>query len=119
MKIRQSYPLGITAINKEQLSGTEAKISCTVTGLTRLLDKVRWTKDDGTDIKPGDADYNFTRGTFSGGSQTTILTVAASKNDLDTTYSCVITSNEHGGIEQSTNVHLKVFSKCPCKSRLL
>ena len=95
-------------MNREQLTGTAATISCIVAGLTRELDEVKWTKSDYTDITSGQDGYTIDVGTLSGDSQTTTLTVPADKNTQDTTYRCVITSNEHKG---SITVDLKVFSE--------
>ena len=93
------------------MTGTVATISCFVAGLTRQLDEVRWTKSDNTDITSGQDGYTIGVGTFSGDSQTITLTVAADQNTQDTTYNCVITSNEHGETDKSTSVNLHVFSK--------
>ena len=101
----------VTAVNKEQLTGTDATISCIVGGLTKELDEVKWTQSDNTDIKSGQDVYMIDFGTFSGDSQTTTLTVAAHQNNQDATYNCVITSNEHDVKDKSTSVNLKVFSK--------
>ena len=85
----------VTAVNKEQLTGTVATISCIVAGLTRKLDEVKWTKSDNTDITSSQDGYTIDVGTFSKDSLTTTLTIPADQNNQDTTYNCVITSNEH------------------------
>ncbi|KAL5247349.1 hypothetical protein ACHWQZ_G019273 [Mnemiopsis leidyi] len=100
----------VAAVNQEQLEATEAKISCTVSGLTKALDDVKWTKSDDTPITSGEDDFVIADGTLSGNSQTTILTVPGSANTLDTTYKCLITSTEHGKTDDSTSVSLKVFT---------
>ena len=100
-----------TAVNREQLTGTVATISCIVSGLTRELDEVKWTKSDNTDITSGQDGYTIDVGTFSEHSQTTTLTITAEQNTQDTTYNCVITSNEHNVEHMSTPVNLKVFSE--------
>ena len=101
----------VNPVHREQLTGTEAKISCIVAGLTRKLDKVKWTKSDNTDITSGQDGYTIDVRTFSGDSQTTTLTVAADQNTQDATYNCVITSNEHAVKNKSKTINLKVFSK--------
>ena len=101
----------VTADNKEQLTGTAATISCIVSGLTRQLEKVKWTKSDNTDITSGQDGYIIDVATFSEHSQTTTLTVTADQNIQDTTYNCVITSNEHDEMDKSTYVNLNVFCK--------
>ena len=72
---------------------------------------MKWTKSDGTPITSGVDDYTIVDGSFSGDSQTTTLTVGADQNKADTTYKCLITSNEHGETDKPTTVNLKVFSK--------
>ena len=101
----------VNPVHREQLTGTEAEISCIVSKLTRDLEEVKWTRSDNTDITSGQDGYTIDVRTFSGDSQTTTLTVAADQNTQDTTYSCVITSNEHDVKNKSTTVNLKVFSK--------
>ena len=104
----------MTAVDQQQLKDTEAKISCTVDGLTTALNGVKWTKADNTEITSGSGGFVIEAGTLSGNTQTTILTVPASDNTLDTTYNCLITSTEHGKTDDSTSVSLKVFSKYSC-----
>ena len=98
-------------MNKEQLTGTIATISCIVSGLTKKLDGVKWTKSDDTDITSGQGGYTTDDGNFNNGSQTTTLTVGPSVNTKDDTYSCLITSIEHGVTEKSTSVNSAVFGK--------
>ena len=98
-------------MNKEQLTGTVATISCIVAGLTRKLDIVKWKKSDNTDITSGQDGYTIDVGKFSGDSQTTTLTVSAAQNTQDTTYNCVISSHEHDVKDKSTTVNLKVIGK--------
>ena len=109
--IKRFFVSEVTAVNKEQMTGTVATISCIVAGLTRKLDEVKWTKSDNPDITSGQDGYTINVGTFSGDSQTTTLTVAADQNIQDTTYNCVITSNEHDEMDKSTYVNLNVFCK--------
>ena len=100
-----------TAIDKEQLSGTQAKISCTVNGLWKKLDAIQWTKSDHSTVTSGKDGLTIEDGSFSGTSQTTVLTIADELNNKDTTFTCLITSNEHGVSDKSAAVNLKVFSK--------
>ena len=68
----------MTPGNKEQLAGTRALISCTVTGLTRKLNSVKWTTSNKVAISSGENGYIVYDGEFDStadGSQTTILTV--------------------------------------------
>ena len=101
----------VTAAHKEQLLGTTATISCIVTGLTKELDRVKWTKSDNSQITSGQGGFTIANGGFSGDSQTTTLTVDAKQNNVNTSYNCLITSNEHAETDKSTAVTLKVFSK--------
>ena len=101
-------------VNKEQLTGTEASISCTITGLTKKLDNVKWTTSDDAAISSGQSGFTFVDGEFdntAGGSQTTILTISGAQNNGDTTYNCLITSVEHVETDKKTVVMLKTFSK--------
>ena len=101
-------------MDKEQLAGTVAILSCRVTDLTKKLDGVKWTKSDDSEITAGNAE-GFTidtgEGNFNVDTQTTTLTVPADQNSIDTTYNCLITSSEHGETDKKTVVNLKVFSK--------
>ena len=102
----------VTVEEKEQLSGTEARVSCKVRGLTKELGAVTWTKSDGSLITSDHEGLTVDPGIFSGSSQTTTLTVAGPQNNQDTTYNCVVTSNELGITDKSTAVNLEVFSEC-------
>ena len=106
--------LGISVVNKEQLAGTEASVSCIITGLTKKLDNVKWTTSDDAAISSGQSGFTIVDGEFdntAGGSQTTILTISGAQNNGDTTYNCLITSAEHVETEKMTVVKLKTFSK--------
>ena len=103
----------VEAVDKEQLTGTVATLSCTVTGLTQKLDGVKWTKSDNTEITSGADNFIIDTGdgSFNVDTRTTTLTVPAIQNNIDTTYNCLITSSEHGETDKKTVVNLKVFSK--------
>ena len=94
-------------------SSTDATISCVVSGITKQLDTVVWTKD-GTDVTTltEDNSYVVSAGTYSSNSQTTTLTVKAAVNTADSTYTCAITSNEHDDSNKPTSVALLVFGEC-------
>ena len=102
--------LDVAATNKEVESGVDASISCVVTGITKELDAVIWNKD-GTDVTslPG-SNYVVSPGTYDSISQTTTLTVKAAANTADSTYTCVITSDEWQETLKETTVALNVFS---------
>ena len=86
-------------------------ISCVITGITTQLDAVVWTKD-GTDVTTLSADnYVVSPGTYDSNSQTTTLTVKAAANTADSTYTCVITSDEWELTNSENTVALDVFGK--------
>ena len=104
----------VEAKHSEVLNGTQAKISCVVTGLTKKLDAVTWEKSDsGGAITHGTDGYQIDMGTYQdeSNSQTTILTIPDASNRADAVFSCVITSNEHGKSDEKTAVNSDVFSK--------
>ena len=101
----------VQPINKEVLADTDVTISCVITGVTQKLDSVFWTKD-GTDVTAlSGSNYVVSAGVYGSNSQTTTLTVKAAANTADSTYTCVITSEEHQETNKPTVVSLNVFSK--------
>ena len=77
-----------------------------------MLDEVKWTKQDNTIIRSGQGGYTIVKGNLVYGiSQTTTLTVDDSRNNVDTTYNCLITAHEHNAMDKNTVVTLSVFSK--------
>ena len=103
----------VTAVSQQQLKGTEAKISCIVNRPKTELDGVKWSTSDNSTIISGNNGFIIDQdGTLSGNSQTTVLTVPAAANTEDTTYNCLITTNEYGKVlEERSSVSLKVFSE--------
>ena len=98
-------------ISKEILEETDATVSCVISGITQQLDSVVWKKDE-KDVRTfSGGNYIVSTGTYSSNSQTTTLTVKAGVNTADSTYSCVITSNEHQETDKATAVTLNVFCK--------
>ena len=90
-------------------TGTEETISCIVRGITQQLDAVVWKKD-GTDVTTlSGSNYVVSPGTYDSNSQTTTLTVKAAANTADSTYTCVITSDEWAVSDREFNVILRVF----------
>ena len=103
----------VEAKHSEVLKDSQSTISCVVNGLTKKLDAVAWAKSDGAAItnnvdgfKIADGDYDSDKH-----SQTTVLTVPATANTVDSVYSCVITSAEHKKTEDKTAVNSNIFSK--------
>ena len=111
-KLPKSYFVSdVQSINKEVEKDTDATVSCVITGISRKLDAVVWTKD-GTDVTALSADnYIVSPGTYDSNSQTTTLTVKAAANTADSTFSCVITSDEWLQTNKATTVSLQVFCK--------
>lgn len=87
-------------------------ISCVISGITKKLDRVLWTKG-GTDVTTLSEDntYVVSEGIYGLNSQTTTLTVKAAATTADSAYTCLITSNEWLVNDRSTTVVLNVFSK--------
>ena len=93
-------------------SGTDATLTCSITGITKQLDAVVWTKS-GTDVTTltEDNSYVVSAGTYGSNSQTTTLTVKAAVNTADSTYTCVVTSNEWLITNRETSINLNVFGR--------
>ncbi|XP_063687072.1 Ig heavy chain C region, secreted form-like [Bolinopsis microptera] len=112
--------LGVVAKDSEVLKDTGTTISCVVTGLTKGLDAVGWKNPDGFITHGSDDidDYQIEEGSYIFGSksQTTVLTIPATKNTGDAVYTCVIQSAEHGkisGSEEENTVNSNVFTITP------
>ena len=101
----------VEAKHSEVLKGTQATISCVVTGLTKALDAVVWQKPDGALITHQQDGYEIAEGTYEDHKQTTILAVPADADRTDSVFTCLITSNEHKITAERTDVNLNVFSK--------
>ena len=102
----------VIAGNREQMQDSQAVIFCKVTGLTKVLDEVKWTKSDHTEITSDNTDgfvIDTGNSGFSGDTQTTTLTVPTNQTDRDETYICLIKSDEHGVTEKSITVNLNIF----------
>ena len=98
-------------MNKEVESGTDATISCIITGITKNLDSVIWKKS-GTGVTAlSGSNYVVSAGTYGSNSQTTTLTVKAAANTADSIYTCVVSSTEWEITNRETNVALNVFGK--------
>ena len=100
-------------------SGTDATVSCVISGITQQLDAVVWRKD-GTDVTSlSGSNYVVSAGTYGSNSQATTLTVKAAANLADSTYTCFIASSEWLVTNRQTNVILNVFGKDFSVYRLL
>ena len=82
-------------MNKEQLTATEATLSCTVAGLADafIYSDVKWTTSGDVDVTTLNQGYIVDVGSLVGPSKTTTLTIPADKNNNDATYSCIFTSH--------------------------
>jgi hypothetical protein len=111
----QTITSEVEAKHSEVLKGTQATISCVVSGLTKELDDVGWEKPNsgGTIAHNNNEGYKIEVGTYQklSNSQTTILTIPTSENKADAVFTCVITSNEHKKTADKTTVNSNVFSK--------
>ena len=97
--------------DKEVEAGTDATLTCIVTGIGEQLNAVTWRKD-GTDVTTLSGDnYDVSAGTWGSNSQTTTLVVKAAANTVDSTYTCSITSFEWLEANKETTMSLNVFSK--------
>ena len=109
IKVNVFFSTDVQPINKEVERGTDSTISCLVTGITKQLDGVVWTKD-GTDVTTlSGSNYIVSPGTYGSNSQTTTLTVKAAANTADSTYTCAIDSDEWLQTNKETTVNLEVF----------
>ena len=99
----------VQPIDKEVETGTDATISCVISGITKQLDKVEWKLGGNEVTSISNSDYVVDAGTYSSNSQTSTLTVKAARNTADQTFSCFITSNEWLQIDKETSVVLNVF----------
>ena len=102
--------LGVDPVPQEVKSGETATISCVVNGLTAALTDVKWKNAAGTLVTDASISGNHEAlaGTLEGDSQTTTLKVVAT-GSTDTTYTCVITSDEWAQTNVETTVSLDVF----------
>ena len=115
--LKQKFVISaVVAKDSEVLKDTAATISCVVTGLTKQLEAVAWKNSDGlithgTDVT---TDYQIEEGSYIPGSnsQTTVLTIPATKNTADAVYTCVIQSDgKTSGSEKKETVNSDVFSE--------
>ena len=96
----------------EVVASTEAKLSCVVHGLTRQLDLVRWESFEG-EITDGTDGYEIDVGTYDDdtNSQTTVLSIPASQVTADSTFTCIVLSEDYEIDAERNDVHLRVFGK--------
>ena len=82
--------------HSEVLINTQTKLSCVVTFLTEELEQVNWEKPDSGVIVHGTDGYEIDEGTYNRvtNTKTTVLTVPADKNNVDSVYTCVIKNVE-------------------------
>ena len=97
----------VESIDKEIESGSDATISCVITGITRQLDSVLWINSDGNDVTTVSEAYSVSAGSYDSNSQTTTLTVLGAS--VDATFTCRITSTEWLQTDLDTSVDLNVF----------
>ena len=88
-------------------------ISCTVTGLTKKLDSIKWTTSSSVPITTNQSGYTVIDGGFvtANGSQTITLTIPGTLNIFNETYVCLFTSNEHKVTNQTAAVISQIYSE--------
>ena len=95
-------------MNKEIKQGSTTTISCVITGITDTA-TVTWRTSTGQ--VSGD-EFTATQGSHSEGTQTSTLAVDGTQVNVDTAYTCRVTS---GSLPESgpfdTTVNLNVFGK--------
>ena len=107
--LNQLCALGVTTTGAEVLSGTtNVSITCTISGV-ESTPTVTW-KQDTTDITTTDTDFNVGDVTLTTNTASAILTVRKA-SDTDTTYTCLVTSNEWEKTDDATTVAVDVFSE--------
>ena len=74
---------------------------------------MKWTRFDDTAISPEEEGYSIEPGVYDPGTgvQTTTLTVSADRNTQDTSYKCLVTSEEWAVEDSSSTVVLNVYCK--------
>ena len=103
--------LGIAVTNKEVEKGTDATLTCTVSGLTEQA-TIEWRSvSDGSALTSDTTNYVIGGAgfTISTNSQESILTVKAVSNTADNTFYCVVTSTEWAKTNVESPVVLNVF----------
>ena len=94
-----------------QLFGTEATISCTVSGLTKELDSIEWTTSSSVPVTTNQG--TVTDGGFlaANGSHTITLTIPGILNIVNQTYVCLFTSTEHRVTNQTVAAKSQIYSE--------
>ena len=103
---------GVAVVEKEVLKGTQAILTCTVSGLS-VAATIAWkSTSGGTDLADGD---NYAIGgtgfEVSSNSQQSTLTVKVAANTADTPFYCTVTSTEWAKDKVETTVNMKVFGR--------
>ena len=103
----------VASVNKEVKQGSTTTISCVITGITDTA-TVTWRTSTGQVSGSG---FSATQGSHSGGTQTSTLAVDGTQVNVDTAYTCRVTS---GSLPASghfdTTVNLNVFGMGKFKS---
>ena len=98
----------VESVSKEVKKGSTTTISCVLTGITDTA-TVTWRTSTGQVSGSG---FTATQGSHSGGTQTSTLAVDGTQVNVDTAYTCRVTS---GSLTVSghfdTTVNLNVFGK--------
>jgi hypothetical protein len=96
----------VKSVNGEVKAGSDATISCVITGLTAEA-TVSWLTSSG---KVSGENLTPVQGTYSNGKQTSTLAVKGTQVNSDTTYTCrVTTGSRHASAHSDTIVNLNVY----------
>ena len=101
----------MTPVHQEVEVGTDATISCVVSGITKQLNSVAWKKGGSDVTSLSSINYIVNTGTIVSSKQTTTLVVKAAVNTADSAYTCVISSDEYQITDRATVVNLDVFGR--------
>ena len=104
------YFSGVDKTDKEVGKGTDATLTCTVTGLTEAA-TVIWISATGGDSIADDDKFKATAGAYAdaSNSQEFVLAVKASETTADKQYFCAVTSTEWEKVKAENAVDLNVF----------
>ena len=90
----------ITPYDRRITTGKDQIISCDIAGLESAA-TIKWIDPDGNDVPAGDTtNYTVENGSFSGGDQTTKLTLKSAlvgTINSATTYKCSVSSGKYPG----------------------
>ena len=102
--------------SKEVLKGTETTLTCIISGITQAV-SVAWYKGGDTPVVNTDAHYGVKAVPYATNTntQSSLLTVKSAVVQVDTAYTCRVTSGEFSNsLPQDTEASLKIISMFTC-----